>query len=83
MMKTQNLSLKKHFEETKNDLEKKIESTIQNKKIISILNNGKRLRPLLALLSYKVCTGGKETPYQYQHALEGTVTIELAQLLFI
>lgn len=78
MMKTQNLSLKKHFEETKNDLEKKIEGTIQNKKIISILNNGKRLRPLLALLSYKVCTGGKETPYQYQHALEGTVTIELA-----
>jgi len=25
-----------------------------------------------------VCTGGKETPYQYQKALEGTVVIELA-----
>ena len=72
------LTLEGFFEKTKTDLEKKIESTIEDKKIKEILINGKRLRPLLAHLSFKVCTGGKETPYQYQHALEGTVTIELA-----
>jgi len=78
LMANQDCSLKEFFEKTKLDLEKKINSTIQDKKIISILNDGKRLRPLLAHLSFKVCTGGKETPFQYQQALEGTVTIELA-----
>jgi len=72
------LTLDSFFNQTKADLEKKIESTINDKKILSILFHGKRLRPLLALLSFKVCTGGRETLYQYQHALEGTVTIELA-----
>jgi len=77
-MQNQKLNLDEFFNQTKIDLEKKIESTISDKEIISILNNGKRLRPLLAHLSFKVCTGGKETPYQYQRALEGTVAIELA-----
>jgi len=72
------LTLGSFFDQTKIDLEKKIESTINDKKIISILSHGKRLRPLLALLSFKICTGGRETLYHYQHALEGTVTIELA-----
>ena len=70
--------LNEFFDQTKIDLEKRIESTIDDKKILSILNHGKRLRPLLAILSFKVCTGGRENLYQYQHALEGTVTIELA-----
>ena len=78
IMKNHQLNLQEFFNQTKADLEKKIESTITDKEIISILNDGKRLRPLLAHLSFKVCTGGKETPYQYQRALEGTVTIELA-----
>ncbi|MDH7517929.1 MAG: polyprenyl synthetase family protein [Candidatus Thermoplasmatota archaeon] len=71
-------TLNDFFENTQLDLEKKIETTIQDKKIISILESGKRLRPLLAHLAFKVCTGGKETPYQYQRALEGAVVIELA-----
>ena len=36
------------------------------------------MRPLLAHLSFKACTQGKETPNQYQKALEGGVVIELA-----
>lgn len=78
MMKNQTLSIEGFFEITKIDIEKKISSSISDKKIFSILKYGKRLRPLLAHLSFKVCTGGKETPYQYQRALEGTVSIELA-----
>ena len=77
-MASKKINLNDFFENTKLDLEKKIATTIQDKKIISILDAGKRLRPLLAHLSFKVCTGGKETPYQYQKALEGTVVIELA-----
>ena len=77
-MASKKLNLNDFFESTKLDLEKKIATTIQDKKIISILDAGKRLRPLLAHLSFKVCTGGKETPYQYQKALEGAVAIELA-----
>jgi len=78
MMKNQPLTIDSFFEITKLDIEKKITSTISDKKIFAMLKYGKRLRPLLAHLSFKVCTGGKETPYQYQRALEGTVSIELA-----
>jgi geranylgeranyl pyrophosphate synthase len=77
-MKNQKLNLDDVFADTTQDLEKKIMTTITDKKIISILHAGKRLRPLLAHLSFKVCTGGKETPYQYQRAIEGAVAIELA-----
>ena len=78
MMKNQPLTIDSFFEITKEDIEKKIASTISDKKIFTILKYGKRLRPLLAQLSFKVCTGGKETPYQYQRSIEGTVSIELA-----
>jgi len=78
MMKNQSLTIDSFFEITKEDIEKKIASTISDKKIFAILKFGKRLRPLLAQLSFKVCTGGKETPYQYQRSIEGTVSIELA-----
>jgi geranylgeranyl pyrophosphate synthase len=77
-MKEQSSSLDSFFQNTKADIEKKIKTMIRDKKIVSILKGGKRLRPLLAHLSFKVCTGGKETPYKYQRALEGTVSIELA-----
>jgi len=78
MLKNPESSLEIFFDQTKNDLEKKIKTTIQNKKIINIIENGKRLRPLLALLSFKVCTGDKATLYQYEQALECAVTVELA-----
>lgn len=65
------------FQTIKKDIEKKIVSTIPDVKIVSILEGGKRLRPLLAHLVFKTCTRGKETPDQYQKALEGAVGIEL------
>lgn len=77
-MTNKKLNLNNFVESTRLDLEKKITTTISDKKIVSTLDAGKRLRPLLAHLSFKVCTGGKETPYQYQKALEGAVAIELA-----
>jgi geranylgeranyl pyrophosphate synthase len=78
---TQNLkeiNIKDFFTKSQNDVEKKIINTITDEDIVKILKGGKRLRPLLSLLSYKVCTGGRETPADYQRALEGTVSIELA-----
>ena len=63
---------------TKRDLEKKIKDMITDKKIVGILKGGKRLRPLLAHISFKACTQGKETRKEYRKALEGGVVIELA-----
>ena len=63
---------------TKRDLEKKIKDMIVDKKIVSILEGGKRLRSLLSHISYKACTQGKETRKEYRKALEGGVVIELA-----
>ena len=77
-MKEQVMNLDAFFNSTVEDLEKKITTTISDKKIVSILKGGKRLRPLLAHLAFKVCTQGKETSQQYQKALEGSVSIELA-----
>ena len=72
------IGLDKFFDSTRDDIEKKIETTITDKEIIEILNGGKRLRSLLAALSFKACTQGKETKKKYQKSLEGTVGIELA-----
>jgi octaprenyl-diphosphate synthase len=72
------ITLDQFFYETKNDVEKKIISKVKDEQIRNILQEGKRLRPLVAHLCFKVCTGGKETPYQYQQAIEGSVAIELA-----
>jgi geranylgeranyl pyrophosphate synthase len=72
------LTLERFFETTKEDLEKKIISTVKDPEIVSILQSGKRLRPLVQQLSFKVCTGGRETPYQYHRSIEGSVAIELA-----
>jgi octaprenyl-diphosphate synthase len=78
MTKDLPITLEFFFETTKLDLEKKIISTVKNIQIAKILKSGKRLRPLVQQLCFKVCTGGKETPYQYQRSIEGSVAIELA-----
>jgi geranylgeranyl pyrophosphate synthase len=61
-----------------NDIERKIKEMIDDERILSILNHGKRLRPLLASISFKVCTSGNEQPEMYENFLEGSVGVELA-----
>ena len=70
MKKVHPANLDNFFDITKNDVDKMIESIIDNKKIVKILTAGKRLRPLVAKLSFKVCTGGKETPYHLDVNIE-------------
>ena len=53
-------------------------SFVTDEKILLILKGGKRLRPLLASLSFKACTGGNETSKIYTRFLEGAVSVELA-----
>ncbi len=77
-MKDKAVKLDSVINTSQKDLEKKITDMILDKEISLILEGGKRLRPLLAHLSFKACTQGKETPGQYQKALEGGVVIELA-----
>ncbi|MEF8879378.1 MAG: polyprenyl synthetase family protein [Candidatus Thermoplasmatota archaeon] len=71
-------TLESFFQTAKIDIEKKIKDLIEDEEIISTMRGGKRLRPLVSHLSYKVCTKGKETTDEYNHALEGTVSLELA-----
>ena len=40
------------------DIEKKIDEIITDRKILMILEGGKRLRPLLASISFKACPAG-------------------------
>lgn len=77
-MKNQYSSIEDFFNHTRNDIENKITLTIFDKEIIEVLNGGKRLRSILAALTFKVCTKGSETDEQLQRALEGNVSIELA-----
>ena len=74
----QSLSLESFFQNSQKDIEKKILEIISDEKILAIIKGGKRLRPLLASLSFKVCTGGQDSPEQYQAFLEGAVSVELA-----
>ena len=74
----QSLSLEKFFRNTCKDIERKITEIISDEKILSILYGGKRLRPLLASLSFKTCTGGNESSERYNMFLEGAVCVELA-----
>jgi len=78
MMTKQLLSLEPFLQNMHNDIEKKINEMITDEKILTILNGGKRLRPLLASISFKVCTGGDESDDRYQNFLEGSVGVELA-----
>jgi geranylgeranyl pyrophosphate synthase len=77
-VRCENKHLELFFDETLGHVEEKISDTISDEKIKDVLNGGKRLRSLLAQLSFKACTGGNDTHEQYQKSLEGSVSIELA-----
>jgi len=77
-METKTLNLDDVVKNSTTDVNKKILAMIRDEQIVKILDGGKRLRPILANLSFKACTQGKESPYEYQRALEGGVVIELA-----
>jgi geranylgeranyl pyrophosphate synthase len=77
-MADQSLSLEIFLKHTYEDIEKKIKEIITDQNILTILKDGKRLRPMLGALSFKTCTGGKESLQLYQQFLEGAVAIELA-----
>jgi geranylgeranyl pyrophosphate synthase len=77
-MPDQSLALEVFLKHTYEDIEKKIKEVITDQNILAILKDGKRLRPLLGAISFKVCTGGNESPQLYQRFLEGAVAIELA-----
>ncbi len=76
-MKWESQDLDNFFQTTRTDLEKMIGSTISDKKISSLLTDGKRLRPLLSQLAFKACSQGKENSTKYQKSLEVAVCIEL------
>jgi len=71
-------SLDVFFQSAYSDVESKLRQVISDEKILTVLRGGKRLRPLLALLCFKTCTGGKEPNERYQAVLEGLVGVELA-----
>ena len=77
MMDSSN-SLEEFLNETFKHIENKIEEIISDENIITILEGGKRLRPLLGAIAFKTCTGGHEEKDKYQKFLEGCVGVELA-----
>lgn len=72
------LDLESFFDETYHHVEQKLDDKIPDKKIRNALNGGKRLRSLLAQLSFKSCTTGLESTSKYHKSLESSVSIELA-----
>jgi len=70
--------LEAFLQSTSKDIEKKLHEIISDESIITILKGGKRLRPLLGSIAFKVCTGGNEDKIKYQKFLEGCVGVELA-----
>jgi geranylgeranyl pyrophosphate synthase len=77
-MKNKNFIIEDYFSEVLDSIEETINSTITDENIKSLLHGGKKLRSLLAQLSFKACTRGKEKPNHYKKALETGVSIELA-----
>lgn len=71
-------SLEDFLQSTSKDIERKINELITDEFILSILRGGKRLRPLLGSIAFKVCTGGQENLVKYQKFLEMCVGVELA-----
>jgi len=78
MMMDSSNSLEEFLNETFKHIENKIEEIISDENIITILEGGKRLRPLLGAIAFKTCTGGHEEKDKYQKFLEGCVGVELA-----
>lgn len=60
------------------DFENKVNEIILDDNISTILKGGNRLRPILACITFKLCTGKYWSSKQYQRFLEGVVCIELA-----
>jgi len=77
-LQDENKNLELFFDKTLGHVEEKISDTISDDQIKNVLKGGKRLRSLLAHLAFKACTKGEETKDQFNRALEGTVSIELA-----
>ena len=78
MMEPSN-QLENFLQETLKDIEKKINDIVDDENIITILKGGKRLRPLLGSIAFKVCTAGREENIKYQKFLEGCVGVELTK----
>jgi len=76
-MTEQALTLESFLDTTGKDIERKINEMITDPKMQSILKGGKRLRPLLSVLVFKVCAKNA-TSDQYQKALEVGISVELA-----
>lgn len=76
-MDEKSYNLDTFFQTTRKDLEKKIATIIADKNVISLLQGGKRFRPLLSQLTFKVCSQENEKPSQYQKSLEIAISIEL------
>ncbi len=72
------MSLELFLHQTHKDIENKITEQITDRHILQILKGGKRLRPLLSSIVFKVCTRNAESDELYQQFLEGAVAIELA-----
>lgn len=72
------MGLDSFFATAKADIEKKLKDVIKNhdkkERLEYFLRGGKRLRPLLCLLAYRVCGGGEGG---YRDALELAAAIEL------
>ena len=77
-MKETNLSVDIFFKKIIEDVNTEIENRINDPIIKSVLEGGKRLRPMLMLLCYHACNGKEKNNGNYKKALEGAVSIELA-----
>lgn len=77
-MKEGVIDLESFFNETHEHVEQKLNDTVTDQHMRNAIHGGKRLRSLLAQLSFKACTGGDEHPDKYHRALESSVSIELA-----
>ena len=78
IMKETNLSVDIFFKKIIEDVNTEIENRINDPIIKSVLEGGKRLRPMLMLLCYHACNGKERNSGNYKKALEGAVSIELA-----
>ncbi len=77
-MQNKIVDLESFFNETYRHVEQKLDDKIPDEKMRNALNGGKRLRSLLAQLSFKACTTGLEHSSKYHKSLESSVSIELA-----
>lgn len=71
-------SVDEFFKKIIEDVNAEIENWINDPIIKSVLEGGKRLRPMLMLLCYHACNGREKNNEGYKRALEGAVSIELA-----